>query len=787
MWKYIAGKILRNKLICLAAVGLVTAFMVYETCQIKLSYDFARVLPNDDPAYVEYMNFKKKFGEDGNVMVIGFSSPNLFERELFNDWNTLNKQIKSINGIKDVLCISSLYNVQKNDSLTKFEFKPISPAKNYSQENLDSIKELIYSLPFYDGLVYNKETGATLMAITFNAADLNSKHRLSMVRDITDAADAFAAANHVKVHYSGMPYIRSHVMEKVSGEMGLFMALAVIVTAIILWLFFRSLSSVVVSLIVAAIGVVWSLGVMQLFGYKITILSGLIPPLIIVIGIPNCVFLINKYHAAYVKHGNKMKALTQTISSMGGTLFLANVTTAIGFGVLYYTNSPLLVEFGIVAAIGVMLTFVVSMIIAPIFLNFLAVPKEKHTTHLEAKFINKLLAKVDYWVQNKRQAIYVVIGIITIIGFWGMTKMNVLGYVVDDLPKKDRVYDDLSFFEKNFHGVLPFEIVIDTKKKDGVFANNASILYKINRLQKEFATYKEFSEPLSIAEGVKFSYQSYRGGDPKYYKVPGASDLKTLSEYTGTLSGQQNKLKFFIDSTKQYTRISFQMSDVGSVRIKELVAELRPKIDSIFDSKEYDVSLTGHSLVFLKSNDYLLKNLYESLAIEIILETLVALALFRSLRIIILSKIPVLIPLVITAGVMGFLGINFKPTTILIFSIAFGISSDGTIYFLTKYRQELRVQGRSVAQAISITIRETGLSMIYTAIILFSGFAIFAASSFGGTVALGILVSLTLLVAMCTNLIMLPAILLSIDRRKARKEMLQKPLVEVNNPDSDEE
>lgn len=780
MWKYIAAKILRNKFTFLIVISIITGFMIYETSKIKLSYDFARVLPADDPAYVGYMDFKKKFGEDGNVMVIGFSNPDLFKPQLFNDWSKLNSDVKSIRGIKDVLSLASLYNVYRNDSLNKFEFKPISQGSSYIKSQLDSIKELIYSLPFYDGLVYNKETGATLMAITFNNTDLNSAHRLEMVRDITESANAFASKNNIKLHYSGMPYIRSHVMEKVSGEMGLFMALAVIVTAIILWLFFRSFSSVIVSLIVAAIGVVWSLGVMQLFGYRITILSGLIPPLIIVIGIPNCVFLINKYHSEYVKHNNKIKALSRTITSMGGTLFLANITTAIGFGVLYYTNSPLLVEFGVVAAIGVMLTFMVSIIIAPIFLNYIAVPKAKHTTHLDAKFINKILAKVDYWVHNRRKQIYIVISIITLFGFWGMTKMNVLGYVVDDLPKNDPVYGDLAFFEKNFKGVLPFEIVIDTKKPEGVFSDNASILYKINKLQKVFSNYKEFSEPLSIAEGVKFSYQAYRGGNSKYYKIPGASDLQTLSEYSGTLTGQQNKLKFFIDSTKQFTRVSFQMADIGSVRIKELVNELKPQIDSIFPPEEFRIELTGHSLVFLKSNDYLLKNLYESLAIEIILETLVAFVLFSSLRIIILSKIPVLIPLVITAGVMGFLGINFKPTTILIFSIAFGISSDGTIYFLTKYRQELKVKGRSVGQAISITIRETGLSMIYTAIILFSGFAIFAASSFGGTVALGILVSLTLLVAMCTNLIMLPAILLSIDNRKTRKEALQDPLIDIS-------
>jgi predicted RND superfamily exporter protein len=786
MWNYFAALILRNKIAFIGILTIITAFMVYQTCQIRLSYDFARVLPDDDETYEAYSSFKKKFGEDGSVMVIGFSSPKLFEPQLFNGWSQLNKDVKAISGIKEVLSVASLFNVYKNDSLDKFEFLPLSPKSNYTKTEMDSLQQLIYSLPFYEGLVYNKESNATVMAITFNSKDLNSSNRISIVNEIVKKADAFAKQNSIDIHYSGMPFIRTHVMQKVSGEMGLFMGLAVLVCAIILWVFFRSFSSVFFSLIVVAVGVVWSLGVMQMLGYKITILSGLIPPLIIVIGIPNCVFFINKYHAEYVKHHNKAKALSRMISSMGLTLFLANVTTAIGFGVLYYTNSPMLVEFGLVAAIGVMLTFIVSLIMVPIILSYLRVPKIKHTKHLEAKYINKVLAVVDGWVQNRRPSIYIVIAIITAVGFWGMTKMKVLGYVVDDLPKKDRVYTDLHFFEESFRGVLPFEISIDTKKEGGVLSNNASALYKINRLQKVFAEYKEFSEPLSIAEGVKFSYQAYRGGNPKYYKIPGAEDLKTLSEYSGTLSGQGNKLSSFIDSSKRYTRVSFQMADVGSVKIKELVAELKPRIDSIFPAKEYDVQLTGHSLVFLKSNDYLLKNLYESLAIEIILETLVALLLFRSLRIIILSKLPVLIPLVITAGIMGFLHINFKPSTILIFSIAFGISSDGTIYFLTKYRQELAVAGRSVSQAISITIRETGLSMIYTNIILFCGFAIFAASSFGGTVAMGILVSLTLIVAMCTNLVLLPAILLSIDRRASRKALLKKPIIDLTEEDDTE-
>jgi predicted RND superfamily exporter protein len=545
-------------------------------------------------------------------------------------------------------------------------------------------------MPFYEGIIYNKESGANLVAITFTKKDLDSKRRLDMVKEIKELGDAFSKKHNTEMHYSGMPYIRSQLMTKVRAEMTLFLILAVIVTAIILWMFFRSFTTVFFSLIVVVIGVAWSIGIMYLFGYKITVLSGLIAPLIMVIGLPNCIFLINKYQSEFVAHGNKIKALARSIETIGVTLFLANITTAIGFGVLYFTKSSMLVEFGVVAAISVMATYVITLILIPVILNYLPTPKAKHTKHQEGKRINKTLDVIDHLVQNNRKGIYLTTSIITAISLWGMTFIDMNGYVVDDLPEKDPVYVDLSFFETNFKGVLPFEISVDTKAPKGIFANNARAIYKIKLLQKTLAEYAIFSKPLSIVEGIKFSYQAYNDGNTKFYKVPSIGDLKTLSEFSGSLKGQNNRLATFMDSAQQVTRVSYQVADIGSKKMKALMTELRPKIDSIFNPAEYNVSATGHSLVFLKNNDYLLSNLLESLLIEILLIAIVGIALFRSVRIIVLSKIPCLIPLIITAGIMGFLDIRFKPSTILIFSIAFGISSDGTIYFLTKYRQELK-------------------------------------------------------------------------------------------------
>jgi len=756
-----------------------------------------RTLPADDPAYKDYVKFKELYGEDGNVLVIGFADKNFYELKKFNGWYDLTEQIKSIKGIQNVLSVANLYKLNRNDDKQVFEVVPVAKQKPVTQKELDSLKEVIGSLPFYEGLLFNKETGANLMAVTFQKKELDSRFRISIVKQIESFAEKFSKENDVEIHYSGMPYIRTHFMQKVASEMVLFMVLAVLVTALILFILFRSINAVFFSIVVCLVGVIISVGTIVLLGYEITILSGLIPPLIMVIGVPNCIFIINKYQEELIRHGNKIKALTITVQKVSLSNFLANITTAIGFGVFVFTNSKLLVEFGLVAAINVMTTYAVAHVMLPIIYSFLPPPKAKHLRHQDSKWINRALDMVDHLVHRQRTAIYIIISVITLISIYGMTKINVVGYVVDDLPKKDRIYTDLRFFEENFHGVLPFEVNIDTKKPKGVFSNNARTLYKIKSFEKLMSNYPEFSKPVSAVEGLKFAYQAYNDGNPKFYVLPGSLELNKLSEYNSTVKGKENKLMSFIDTTKQFTRVSFQMADIGSAKMKSLVNEIRPRADSIFnydkeenkwvaDSLKYKVMMTGFSLVFLKSNDYLFHHLFVSLMIAIVLILLIGILLFRSIAIIVLSKLPCLIPLVITAGIMGFLDIHLKPSTILIFSIAFGIASDGTIYILTEYRHQLRkVKGANPSTAVSRTLHELGLSMIYTNIILFFGFSIFAASGFGGTVALGVLISITLLFSLITNFVLLPCILLSLEKFKQSRVLMQDPLIMLLDEEED--
>lgn len=770
--------------------------MAFKATHVQLTYEFAQLLPESDSASIQYENFKKRFGLDGNVMVIGMQEDSLYRLNEFNDWCALSNSIKNIKGVQEVVSVGRLYNLTKNDSLGKFEFKPLIKKLPETQKQLDSLKIAIHRLPFYNGFIFNEKTHSTLMAITFENKDLNTRNRIAIVDSIKLQVVQFSKKYKTGVHYSGMPYIRTMISRKIASEMVLFLGLAVLVTAIILFLFFRSFLPVIFSLLVVLIGVIWSVGTMVLLGYKITALSGLIPPLIIVIGVPNCILLLNKYHTEYRLHGNQALALSRMIEKIGVSLFFANITTAIGFAVFCFTRTQILYEFGLVSALNVIVAYFISLTLIPIVFSFLKPPSVKNTDHLKGKNISFILQKVDYIVHHHRPTIYISVVAIIIVSFIGLEKIKAIGYVVDDLPKKDPIYLDMRYFEKNFDGVLPFEISIDTGKPNGVFADNGRTLYKIEMLQRLFAKYPEFSKPMSIIEGIKFSYQALKDGNPKFYRLPGALDLANISSYASDAKSKQNSFKAFIDSTKRYTRVSIQMADVGSVKMKELVNELQPKIDTIFNydhySKKwtsppnaYKIGLTGNSLIFLKGNDFLVKNLIESVFLAIFLITLVMFTLFMSVRMVIISVVPSLIPLLITAGLMGFFHIHLKPSTILIFSIAFGIASDGNMYFLTKYRQEFKNNHHSISKTVSHTIRETGVSMVYTAIILFCGFAIFTASSFEGTAALGILISVTLLIAYCSNLILLPCFLLTLEKRLTTKAFLSEPLIQIYDEEED--
>ena len=783
MWTYLVRIILRNRLGNLIIIALITAFMAYKCFDVQLSYEMAKMLPDSDSTSIEYNNFREKFGEDGSVLFVAIQDDKLFNLDEFNDWYDLTYRIKDIDGVEEVISIAKIYSLTKNDSLKKFDLNPIITEKPKTQKELDSLKNLIYSLQFYDGLLYNKKSNVTLMAITLDKDKLNTKSRVELIYDIKNTVDEFGKKYNIDVHYSGLPYIRTITTKKVEDELKFFVYMALLIASIILFIFFRSFKAVLFTMIIVGISVIWVLGTISLLDYKITILTGILPPLLIVIVVENCIFLLNKYHNEYKSHGNKVKALSRVVQRIGNANLLTNATTAAGFAAFIVTGNKILVEFGIVASINILIAFFLTLFLIPIFFSYLPPPKKRHIKHLEKSLVGKIIERVVYIVQNYRTIIYIIAAIIITIGIIGITRLKTTGNIVDDIPHKDPLYVDLMFLEKHFNGVMPLEITIDTKKKRGVM--KLSTIKKIDKLQEVLASYPELSKPLSIAEVIKFSKQAFYNGNEKMYSLPNNQEKNFILSYIPKLESRKKTiLNSFIDTNLQVTRISVQMANIGTKDIKRIKDELKPKIDSIFPPSRYDVIITGTSVVFLKGSNYLVKNLMTSLLLALIVISLLMALLFTSARMIGISLIPNLIPQIMTAGMMGFLAISIKPSTILIFSIALGISVDNAIHFLSRYRLQLKLNNWNIKESAIAALRETGYSMIYSSVVLFFGFGIFTLSSFGGTEAMGYLIAFTLVIALLSNLFILPSLILTLDKRITTKRF-KEPLLEIFDEEED--
>jgi uncharacterized protein len=780
MWERIALFVLRFRVPLLILVLAVTGLMAWQASKVQLSYEFTRAIPTDNPKYQAYQDFRQQFGEDGNLLVIGFKTDHLFEEKLFNNYAQLAEQLRKTNAVIGVLSVPGATNLVKDTLEEKLNAVPVFPSGYISQSSLDSSRDVFLNLKFYNGLLYNQSTKAYLLGVSIDKNVLNSKKRNDVVKAIVEAGEAFGKKHSLEMHYSGLPLIRTNMATRVANEMQWFLFGSVVLSAVILLIFFRSLSATLLSLFVVVCGVLWSLGTMHMFGYKITLLNALIPPLIVVIGIPNCIYFLNKYHSSFRDLGNndanlndvKSKALVEMISRMGVVTLFCNIAAAIGFAVFALTKSAILKEFGVVAGINIFALFFISLIIIPVALSFLPGPKARHTRYLDNKWLLSILDRLEIWSLNHRRSIYAVTTVIIAISISGIFRLKSEGFIVDDLPKTDKIYTDLKFFEANFKGVMPLEIIVDTKRRNGLRGNPLKTFGKIDSLSAFIGSHPEINRPLSIVEGMKFARQAYYDGDSTNYGLPNSFDIAFLAQYLGTKAeekGTQNNftrlVRSFMDSTRQRARVSSNMADVGSKRLQELLTEIDKKSVEIFDTASYKVILTGSSVTFLEGTAFIINGLKESIMWAFLLIALCMLYLFRSLRILICSLIPNIIPLIITAGVMGWVGVRIKPSTVLVFSVALGIAIDITIRFLVNYKQELK-GSKEGPQVVIDTIHKTGISIIYTSLVLIAGFVIFCFSGFGGTQALGWLTSLTLVMATFTNLVFLPALLLSTERGK---------------------
>lgn len=782
-WTQVSRLILKSRYIILIIIAAFTYFLSTQMQYMRFSYTEANLLPENHQVNIDYNKFLKIFGEEGNIIILAVEDSTIFTPAKFNAWNKLSKNLDSLKEIEFTVAVGDIKKLVKNTEEEKFVTEPLYDKEPETVEEVLKIKhDLFDNLPFFDNFLYNKKTGVIRSVIYLDKDIVNTAARKDFIFDVLNPTiEKFEKDYNIDVRVSGMPYIRTMNAQNIIDEIGMFVVLALGVTALIFFFFFRSFRATAITLLVVSIGVVWAFGFIGLFRYEITVLMALIPPLIIVIGVPNAIFLINKYQQEVKKHGNQAKSLQRVITKIGNATLMTNVTTASGFATFIFTKSQLLREFGTIASINILAIFVLALLLIPIIYSFMPLPKEKHLKHLERKWIDKIVTWMESVVRNSRVTVYSITIILIVVSIIGIYKIKVSGSLIEDMPKGKEFFKDIEFFEEEFGGIMPLEIVIDTKKENGVMS--LSTLKRMEKLDETIEEIPQLSKPISVLNIVKYSKQAFYNGLPNYYELPNSQEKNWILKYSKNSSTSTHLLDNFVDSTGRYARITTFMKDIGTDKMTGIEERLQQKIDKEFPKENYDVSMTGGALVFLKGTNYLINNLVISLSLAILLIAVFMAFMFRSFRMILISLIPNMFPLLITAGLMGYLGIPIKPSTILVFSIAFGISVDDTIHFLAKYRQELIANNWRIKQSVYAALRETGVSMFYTSIVLFFGFLVFTVSSFGGTIALGGLVSITLLFAMVSNLILLPSLLLSLEKKIASKEILKEPVLDILDPD----
>jgi len=782
-WTRVSRLILKGRYVVLVLIAAFTYFLASQMQHMRFSYTEANLLPKDHKINIEYDKFLELFGEEGNLIILATSDSSVFTPQKFNAWNNLSKKFDSFPEIDFTVAIGDIKKLKKNQEAQKFDVEPLYNKTPETLEEVLKIKtELFENLPFFDNFLFNKKSGTIRTVVYLKKEIVNTPARKDFIFNVLNPEiEKFELDNNIDIRVSGMPYIRTMNSQNIIDEIGIFVVLALGITALIFFFFFRSIRATFITLLVVSIGVIWAFGFIGLFRYEISVLMALIPPLIIVIGVPNAIFLINKYQQEVKKHGNQAKSLQRVITKIGNATLMTNVTTASGFATFIFTKSQLLKEFGIIASINILGIFILALLIIPIMYSFMPLPKEKHLKHLERKWIDTIVNWMESIVKNHRFAVYASTIVLIIVSMIGVYMIRISGSIIEDMPKGKQFFKDIVFFENEFGGIMPLEIIIDTKKENGVM--NLSTLKRMDKLDETIDEIPQLSKSISVLNLVKYSKQAFYSGKPKYYQLPNNQEKNWILSYTKNSTDNSELLDNFVDSTGRYARITTFMKDIGTDKMEVIEERIQQKIEKEFPKEKYDVAMTGKALVFLKGTNFLINNLVVSLSLAILLIAIFMAFLFRSFRMILISLVPNIFPLLITAGLMGYLGIPIKPSTILVFSIAFGISVDDTIHFLAKYRQELKANNWRIKQSVYAALRETGVSMFYTSIVLFFGFLVFTVSSFGGTIALGGLVSVTLLFAMVSNLLLLPSLLLSLEKTIANKKTFKEPTLDILTPE----
>ncbi|MCX7606349.1 MAG: MMPL family transporter [Bacteroidia bacterium] len=742
--------LLRGRYMWLGLVAMGSIYMLWRAQGVEITQDFIKVVPEDDADYQLYRRFRKEFGEDAGLVLVGITLPPVAADAYWARLRSLSDTLGAIPGVQGVFGLPTAPVLRWTEE--GFHTEPLSLPKN-SQE-WDSLRR---RLPLYEGFLWDRNGESLLFFIQIDSLSLHTRAKHALIDRVEKIVRRWAEPLGVQVHFSGVPYLRHYVAQLLPEELWFFTVGSLVLTVVALLLYFRSWYAAAFPVVLLGLASLWTVGIIGIYGYKITLLTALLPSVIIILGIPPSIYMLSEYHRLYVAKGNKLSAIREMLRQLGLVTFMIHGNTALGFLTLYLTNVVPLQEFGLVAFWGTITTYFLTILLLPSFFMLLPEPKERHLRHLTNRWVVRWVHWVGAVVERRRGWVYGISLVLFGVAIGGILRLKAVSYMADDLPSSAQVMRDQAFFAARYGGTMPFEIVIEASQPQGV--RRLRVLKALSALQDSLSRYPELARSISIADLLKAARQAFWGGVPQAYGLPQPEELPTLLRATRQ-GGSLQLLGTLVDSTYQRTRITAFVQDVGSMEMPLLLERVREDIRTTFGEEAGRVYITGTTLIFLKAISYLVDNLVWSLVATFLLVAFQMFLLYGSFRIMLISMGVNLLPLFLVAGLMGYMGMPVKPSTALIYEMAFGIVVDSAIHFLSSYQWYYRRHPRPSRAAV-VSVHHTGALIAYTSFVLLMGFGIFAFSSFGGTRALGILTALSLGIGLFSNLFLLPSLVIS--------------------------
>lgn len=740
----------------------VTVFLSYQVTKVGFDYNFEKFFPSDDEETDFFMSYRDKYKSDNDFLLIAIERRAGVFDSLF--LSKIKRYTNDLENTEDVTYVNSITNLEEY-----FIFRGgITSSRKYIDLD-DFDREADSTRIFKNVELINtivSDDGKSVCMFVRHEDYLSKKKSDRLIKNVKDLAKKYDFDN---ARIAGRTIGQKYYIDKMTYELILFVGLSSFLIVVFLLFAFRSGWGILIPQIVIVSSMIWIVGIMGAFKEPMNIILSILPSIMFVVAMSDVIHLVSRYLDALRTAKTTYEAIRIAVKEVGFATFLTSVTTSIGFFSLYFVSIQPIQVFGIVMGVGVLIAFFLTFLTLPAMFYLFPGPKYVRKGSKE-HFWKRFLENSFIWVIKKRKKVLFISGVVIGISVVGMFQIKTNNYLMDDLLPKEKLKLDFNFLDEHYGGVRPFELSV-VLKDSNINVWDKSVLQTLDTVEVYLENTYKVSVKNSLVKTLKVMYRSSHAGIKEYFVLPTSSKKIRSFRKSLRLVNKGDFIKTMMDSTESFTRISGTIPDLGNTIISKKNKELNKFLGNHNLNGAIEYQLTGTAHLIDKNMQYLSSSLIKGLGISILIVALIIGLIYRSARIVIISIVANIIPLLFIAGIMGFFGVDLKTSTSIIFTIAFGIAVDDTIHFLGKFKHEL-LKGRGKIYALKRSYMTTGKAMILTTFILCSGFLLLVFSGFMGTFYMGVLLCITLFVALITDITLLPVLLLLfyMPRKKLAKE-----------------